>query len=169
MRKLTILASLLFITLAGSAQTIIEGIAIDVIEGDIILVLSNEGDTLAVKFRNIECPELKQDFGDKAKAYTQKICLKERITISYDDYDRDRNILGTVVLKNGKDVGLELLNEGLAWHYMKGLDLGPHSASYIEQEKTAREKKRGLWKEKDPMAPWTFRNHQNKWLGKTSI
>ena len=126
MRKFTILASLLFITLTSSAQTIIEGTAIDVIEGDILIVLSNEGDTLPIKLRNIECPELKQNFGDKAKAYTKKICLKEKVTISYDDYDRDRNILGTVILKNGKDVGLELLNQGLAWHYMKGLDLGPH-------------------------------------------
>lgn len=169
MKKFTIAAFLLLVALGSSAQTIVEGVTIGVIEGDIITVLSDEGDTLSVKFQNIECPELEQSFGEKARNYTQKICLNKPVTVTFTDYDRDRNILGMVLLENGKDVGESLLEQGLAWHFMKGLDHGPNTSLYLDLEKKAREKKKGLWKEDEPMAPWTFRNHQNKWLGKTSI
>lgn len=169
MKKIAIIALLLSIALGTEAQTRVKGVVIEVIEGDIIKVLSTDGDTIAIKFRNIECPEKEQDFGDKAMAYTTKICLKRDVTVLYDERDRDRNALGTVKLKNGDDIGVLLLEQGLAWHYMKGLAQGPNTSRYLDLERKAKEKKKGLWKESDPVAPWIFRNHQNKWLGKTSI
>lgn len=169
MKKFTIAALLLLVAFWTEAQTVVKGVVVEVAEGDILKVYSTDGDTLTVKLRNIECPEIEQDFGDEAMAYTTKMCLKETVTVVYEEKDRDRNALGTVNLGNGKDVGAELLEKGLAWHYMKGLSLGPQSTLYLELEQKAREKEKGLWKESNPMAPWVFRNHQHKWEGKTSI
>lgn len=169
MKKFTIAALLLLVAFGIEAQTVVKGVVIEVLEGDIVLVHSYEGDTLSVKFNNIECPEISQSFGDKALAFTKKLSLKKEVTITYQEMDRDRNVLGTVYLGNGKDIAAELLKQGLAWHYMKGLTIGPNTGLYLELEQVAKDKKKGLWKEPNPMAPWTFRNHQNKWEGKTSI
>ena len=121
MKKFTITAFLLLVTLWTEAQTVTSGVVFEVVEGDIIKILTPEGDTLPIKFRNIECPEINQSYGDKARNFTRKLCLKQNITVSYDEFDRDRNALGTVVLANGEDVGATLVEQGLAWHYMKGL------------------------------------------------
>lgn len=169
MKKLTILMLSLLTTVAAQSQTVVTGVVIEVPEGDIVKVLSHQGDTLSVKFKNIECPEIGQSFGDEAKAYTQKISLKKDVSITYTEKDRDLNALGVVLLANGKDIGAQLLAQGLAWHYMKGLAVSPETQHYLELEQKAKDKKKGLWKEENPIAPWTFRNHQNKWEGKTSI
>ena len=169
MKKFTIIAFLLIVASAGKAQNLVNGVVVEILEGDIFKVLSDKGDSLYVKLRNVECPEIAQDCGDKAINYARKVCLNKNISINYEEFDRDRNILGTVVLENGKDVGAELLNQGLAWHYMKGLAYGPDSETYMELEQAARERKKGLWKEAEPIAPWTFRSHKNKWDGKTSM
>lgn len=169
MKKMIIILFSLLVTSTVQSQTVVTGVVIDVQEGDIIKVLSHEGDTLSVKFKNIECPELGQSYADKALAYTQKLALKKSVSVTYTDTDRDLNALGIVLLSNGKDIGAQLLAQGLAWHYVKGLNAGPETQLYLDLEQKARDKKKGLWKEENPMAPWTFRNHQNKWEGKTSI
>lgn len=167
-KMITILFSLL-VTSTVQSQTVVTGVVIDVLEGDIIKVLSHQGDTLSVKFKNIECPEFGQNYADKALAYTQKLALQKAVSVTYTDTDRDLNALGIVLLNNGKDIGAQLLAQGLAWHYVKGLNVSPETQLYLDLEQKARDKKKGLWKEENPMAPWTFRNHQNKWEGKTSI
>ena len=169
MKKMIIIILSLLVTSTVQSQTVVTGVVIDVLEGDIVKVLSDQGDTLSVKFNNIECPEIGQNFGDEAKAYTQRIALKKTVSVTYTETDRDLNALGTVLLNNGKDIGAQLLAQGLAWHYMKGLNVEPNTQLYLDLEQKARDKNKGLWKEENPMAPWTFRNHQNKWEGKTSI
>lgn len=169
MKKFTIAILLLLVTFGTEAQTVVKGVVIEVLEGDIVKVCALEGDTLSVKFNHIECPEIAQSFGDKAKAFTKKLSLKKEVTITYKEMDRDRNAMGTVYLTNGKDIAAELLAQGLAWHYVKGLSLDSNTALYLQLEQKAKERKKGLWKEPNPIAPWTFRSHQNKWEGKTSI
>lgn len=169
MKKLIIILLSLLVTSTVQSQTVVTGVVIEVSEGDIVKVLSHQGDTLSVKLNNVECPEIGQRFSDEARAYTQKIALKKTVSLTYTETDRDLNALATALLSNGKDIGAELLAQGLAWHYMKGLNTGSNTQLYLELEQKAKDKKKGLWKEENPMAPWTFRNHQNKWEGKTSI
>lgn len=169
MKKMMFIILSLLVTSTVQSQTVVTGVVIDVLEGDIVKVLSQQGDTLSVKFKNIECPEIGQSYAEEAKAYTKKLALKKTVSVTYTETDRDLHALGTVLLSNGKDVGAHLLDQGLAWHYVKGLNAEPNTQLYLDLEQKAREKKKGLWKDQNPMAPWTFRNHQNKWEGKTSI
>ncbi len=169
MNKVSLILMFMLSSLAGIAQNVVEGTVIEVKEGDIIVVVLNDGDTLSAKVNHIECPEINQSFGDVAKAYTEKICLKKTVTISYLKFDKDRNVMADVLIKNGKDLGALLLEQGLAWNYVKGLSTHPNTSLYLSLEEKAKEKKKGLWKEPEQIPPWTFRNHQNKWEGKTSI
>jgi endonuclease YncB( thermonuclease family) len=57
------------------------------------------------------------------------------------------------VLVDGRDVNLEMLEEGMAWHY-KHFD---HNARMAAAETTARDTGKGLWSEPQPVAPWEWR------------
>lgn len=54
---------------------------------------------------------------------------------------------------DNKDVSLEMIKAGFAWHFEKYDD----SSEYEKAEKEAREKKRGLWVDSKPIAPWDYR------------
>lgn len=169
MKKVSFILILLLSSQIGFSQNVVKGVVFEVREGDIILVALNDGDTLSAKINHIECPEINQSFGDAAKAFTEKLCLKKSVTLTYSGYDRDRNAMAIVLIKQEKDLGALLLENGLAWNYVKGLATHPNTSLYLQLEEKAKEKKKGLWKEPDQIPPWTFRNHQNKWEGKTSI
>ena len=58
-----------------------------------------------------------------------------------------------VKLPNGKELHRELLRAGLAWWYRKYSEDG----SLGELETAARLKRKGLWADIAPMAPWDYR------------
>lgn len=163
---LTILLSTTLTLLYG--QHTVSGKVVSVIEGDILEIMSDNNESIIVKVKNVECPEIGQDFGYEARRYTERICLNKSVNVVFERYDKDRNALGVVTIGK-KDLGYELIEKGLAWYYQKGLQLSPNATAYLELEKEVKEKEKGLWKNPEAVAPWTFRAHQNKWEGKTSI
>ncbi|MFM8635517.1 MAG: thermonuclease family protein [Planctomycetia bacterium] len=73
----------------------------------------------------------------------------------------DRAILRTIghVIVNGRDTNLEMLEEGMAWHY-KHFDKNKRLA---EAETSARAAKKGLWTEVNAVPPWEWRkDHQHR-------
>lgn len=169
MKNFILLSLLVFSVGCLFGQTTISGKVVNVIEGDIMEILTDDNETIPVKIKNIECPELSQEYGLEAKKFTQKHCLNKMVEVVFETYDRDRNALAVVTMEKDNDLGYELIKNGLAWHYTKGLDMGPHSQAYLDLERKVKEKAKGLWKNPNPVAPWTYRAHQNKWEGKISI
>ena len=56
------------------------------------------------------------------------------------------------------DVNLQMVKEGLAWHYKKyskATDLG-------KAEAEAKAGKKGLWADPNPVPPWEFRKTEKK-------
>ena len=71
-----------------------------------------------------------------------------------DVYGRELGI----VLCDGKDVGLGEIHDGLAWFdepYVK--ELREDDRTHQAVEANARAARRGLWKQKNPQAPWESR------------
>ena len=63
------------------------------------------------------------------------------------------------ILIDGRDVNLEMLEAGMAWHY-KHYD---HNARLARGEEEARVAKKGLWADRDPVPPWEWRKeHQHR-------
>lgn len=54
------------------------------------------------------------------------------------------------VLVDGRDVNLQMLEEGMAWHYTKY----DKNVRLSRAEGEARAAKRGLWQDRDPVPPW---------------
>jgi endonuclease YncB( thermonuclease family) len=106
----------------------------------------------------IDAPEKGQAFSDVAKSFLSDMVYGQLVEISYSKVDRYKRVVGKVLL-SGRDVNLELVNAGLAWHYKEYQNEQPieDRLAYSDAETTARESRLGLWRDTHPIAPWEFR------------
>jgi endonuclease YncB( thermonuclease family) len=151
---MTILPLLLALTLpapqAGRETFAAKVVAIH--DGDTISVLRGGHERLRLRLAGIDCPELHQDFGRRAKQLTGRLAFGRAATIVVVDRDRyDR--LVTRVEVDGEDLGLALVRAGLAWFDAKHSD-DPRLA---EAERQARAARLGLWSQRSPVPPWEWR------------
>lgn len=80
-----------------------------VIDGDTIVV-----NKIKVRLAGIDAPELDQPWGKKSKWAMVHICKGQTITVELTgetSYDR---LVGTCYLPDGRDIGAELIKQGLA-------------------------------------------------------
>jgi len=94
----------------------LSGKVISVIDGNIIEILTDDGDKLLIKLSEVDSPELGQEFGEEALAYTSKFCLNKIVEIDVVGKDRKGIRLGIVRLRSGKQLNTSLLKSGLAWY-----------------------------------------------------
>lgn len=136
--------------------TVFEGKVIGIKDGDTFEVLYDSVPE-KVRLAEIDCPEKSQPFGKNARQYASDLCFGKIVTVSSSGKrDRYGRVVGTITTADGLNVNEELIKAGLAWHYKqysKNEDLG-----ILEQE--AREKKVGLWADKNPQAPWEWRKER---------
>jgi len=77
--------------------------------------------------------------------------------------DRLGNYFALVKIKGKVDPRIELLKNGLAWTSEK------NPAQELELYRLeAQQKKKGLWKQENPVPPWTFRRQQSMLKPKSS-
>lgn len=120
-------------------------------DGDTISVMK-AGRAVKIRLEGIDCPELGQDFGTRAKQFTSALVFGKDVEVR--EYNLD--VYGRIVARisvEGKDLSLELVKAGLAWHYKK------YSSDPVlaEVEAEARKAKKGLWSMPNPMPPWEYR------------
>lgn len=138
------------------ANEILKGKVIGVTSGDAIVVKLDDKTQLIVRLEGIDCPELKQDYGDSAKMATVALCFNKRVKIEKVGLDNYGRTLAFVYVDD-LCINKELLRLGLAWHYADYND----DPELAKLESEARKNKVGLWKQTDPVAPWDFR-HKRK-------
>jgi endonuclease YncB( thermonuclease family) len=135
---------------------------VGVIDGDTIDVLvenSGEGQasgskfTVRVRLADIDCPEKGQPFGRKAKQATSDLCFGEMVRVRGERKDRNGRLLGEVILPDGRCLNEELIRLGYAWWFER------YSTRIALQaiQSEARDARRGLWAEENPVPPWAWR------------
>ena len=126
---------------------------ISIKDGDTIEVLLN-GKRQRIRLAHIDCPEKNQPFGTKAKLFTSAQCYGHIIILSHSrQYDRNKRLIAELILPNRDTLNRELVKAGLAWHYKKYST----DSAYSLLEKEARLAKKGLWVEREAVAPWLWR------------
>lgn len=166
MKKLMMMipiACCVMMSIAAWADDEITGKVISIIDGNTLEVAGSDDQVHTVLLAGIDCPELGQEYGEEAKKFLEKLVLKKEVTVQFQGKDRWGNRLAVVMIKGDKDLRVALLKEGLAWTSEKNPNAG------LEEHRTlARQKGRGLWKEENPMPPWTYRRQQTMNVAKSS-
>ncbi len=131
------------------------GVVVMIHDGDTISVV-RRGHPEKVRLAGIDCPELRQSFGNRAKNFTSRLASGQMVTVRVhgsDDYGRR---LAVVLLPDGRSLNRELVAAGLAWKTKES-----KSKELARLEKDARRAKRGLWADTDPQPPWEYRKLRN--------
>ncbi len=160
---------LLSVLLAAPAQAeILTGKVVRILDGDTIEVLQGKT-THRVRLAGIDAPESSQPFGTmvlrrppfgtKAKRALSAVVGGESVRVDWHKRDRYDRLVGKVTL-DGADVNLSLVESGLAWWYREysGEQSARDRHLYEAAERRARQARRGLWADPDPVAPWDWRD-----------
>jgi endonuclease YncB( thermonuclease family) len=134
----------------------IKGQVTEIQDGNTLTVKTVENELYTVVLFGIDCPELNQKYGQKAKKCLERLMKKQNVTVQVTGKDRSGNYLGIVITDKNLDPRIQLLEEGLAWTDEKEAVTDLESYRAVAQQKG-----KGLWKEKEPTPPWVFRRQQS--------
>jgi len=159
MKKPPIVFALICSLLCSFVQAdTLTGNVVRIIDGDTVVVLDANKVQYKIRLMGIDAPEKKQAYGKKSKENISGLIAGKFVVVDYDKLDRYQRIIGKIQV-SGKDINLEQIKSGMAWHYKKYQKEQSQSdqTRYSEAEVDAKNAKRGLWNDPDPIPPWNFR------------
>jgi endonuclease YncB( thermonuclease family) len=121
-------------------------------EGDKLTILHG-GRTEKIFLKDIDCPNLKQPYGKQAKRTTAAYVANRIVTVRGVQRNSKGQTTAEIVLEDGRNIGHELIKEGLAWA-RKDTAGGKQLA---EVEQLIRAEHKGLWSDPNPVPPWKWR------------
>lgn len=145
----------------------ITGVVADTPDADVLLLKTSENKLVRVRLNGIDAPELKQSFGDKAQEQLKTLVGDQSVRVVTQGEDRTGQIIGDIYFRT-KDaresdpevfLNVHLVEHGLAWHFVR---YAADRLDLADAEKSAREKKTGLWADGEPMAPWDWRRQEQE-------
>ena len=152
--------ALLFLTDPAPASSDFTGKAIRIIDGDSLKVMHN-GLAEEIRLNGIDCPENSQAFGHRAKELTSDLAFGKEVTANTFGYDKYGRTIADVILPGGVNLNQELVKAGMCWWYR---EYAPNDTVLGALEREARDAKRGLWADPEPVPPWVFRKSRRRQL-----
>lgn len=137
------------------------GKVVGVIDGDTYDVLV-EGLSIRVRMEGIDAPERGMPHSKAAKQYLASLCFGKQITLVSTGKDHHKRTLAFAYLPDGRELSREMLKAGYAWHYKK-YNSDP---ALSQMEVAARQSRKGLWADSQPVPPWEYRALKRKGRGK---
>ena len=146
--------ALLFLFLLTSPAPAFQAKVVGITDGDSIKVLRND-QQVKIRLYGIDCPEKGQPFGKAAKKFTSSLAAGK--TIKVDPVTKDRyGRTVAMVYVNDQSLNESIIRAGYAWVY-KQYCREPFCYDWFRHEATARERKKGLWREPGAIPPWEWR------------
>lgn len=136
-----------------SAETL-NGRVLSVADGDTLTLYTDDGRKERVRLWGIDAPERDQKFGTQARTILDTMVRNKTVRVESEERDDYGRVVGTVHLKN-RNINLELVKQGAAWHYKH---YAPDDKALAKAELAARKAHAGLWKDSKPTPPWDFRH-----------
>lgn len=142
----------------AAAPATITGRVVGVYDGDTITVLDETLTRHRIRLAGIDAPELGQAYGELSRNYLAEQVTGKNVSVEWSKKDKYKRPVGKVMM-GSKDQCLEQVRGGFAWHYKKyEVEQTPlEQRTYRDAEQAAREAKRGLWVDHEPVAPWQWR------------
>jgi endonuclease YncB( thermonuclease family) len=123
-------------------------------DGD-TLTFAGEKEDVRVRLYGIDAPELSQAHGEAARDYLISIIENKSVSVEVIDIDRYGRSVGVITADN-ESINLKMLETGNAWFY-ESYCKKYFCGKWKKAATAAKEKKVGLWKDKNPVPPWDFR------------
>jgi len=129
-----------------------KGIITKVSDGDSVDFFDGT-DTLKIRLQHIDAPERNQPFSTESWRFLRNLIHKKEVNL-HSDYTQDRygRIIGVLFL-DAQNVNKTLVEQGYAWHFKRY----SNDVAYAALELEAKQQKKGLWREENPIAPWQWR------------
>lgn len=138
------------------SQNVIHGRSVRVADGDTFTLLDDNNVQHRIRLEGIDAPENGQAFGNKSREYLSSLIVGKRLKVTYKEKDRYGRILGKVSTDSIKDVNLEMIKSGMAWHY----SYYNNEEEYAKAHEQAKKNRAGLWIDKNPVNPYEFRKNK---------
>lgn len=130
------------------------------VEGGDTITVRQDGEKVKIYLYGIDTPERDQEFGKEAEQFTSRMVLGKVVKVEVPFRDRDGST-GALVRIDGVSLNEALVGGGLAWvnsqHCLNSICEYLHAL-----EMNARDEKRGLWAEPNPVPPWEFQRQERK-------
>jgi endonuclease YncB( thermonuclease family) len=139
------------------------GRVVRVADGDTVTVLDSSNIQHRIRLEGIDAPESHQAFGTQSKKSLSEMVFGKDVTVIYQKTDQYGRLVGKIVL-DGKDINLEQVKAGMAWHYKdyQREQTAEDRELYATAEDEARNVRRGLWQDADPVEPSAFRKEEKR-------
>jgi endonuclease YncB( thermonuclease family) len=139
------------------------GKVVGVSDGDTATILDESNTQHKIRFLGIDAPEKAQAFGQKSKQNLSDLIFGKTVTVQVSKRDKYNREVAKILLE-GRDINLQQIKDGFAWHYK---DYQREQSSddrkiYAEAEEEARKAKRGLWFDENPQKPSDFRRSKRE-------
>jgi micrococcal nuclease len=132
------------------------GKVVKVIDGDTVDILTAKNQKVRVRLLDIDAPESKQAYGNASRKYLASLIAGKNVFVKENKKDIYRRCLGIIFL-NKTNINVKMVESGYAWAYRyKGV---ANNKIMVKLERSAKQNKKGLWKDKHPIAPWDFRHN----------
>jgi micrococcal nuclease len=132
------------------------GKVIKVIDGDTVDILTVKKQKVRVRLLDIDAPESTQAYGNASRKYLATLIASKNVFVKENKKDIYKRCLGTIFL-NKININAKMVESGYAWAYRyKGV---ANNKMMVKLETRANQNKKGLWKDKHPIAPWDFRHN----------
>lgn len=151
----------------ASQAAVIEGKAINVADGDTITLLDAANKQFKIRIGGIDAPERKQPFSNRSKQHLADMVHGKEVTADCHKADRYGRQVCKVWVRPSDcpkcsrtlDVGHAQILAGLAWWYRAYAkeQSAEDQGRYESAEQEAKNRKIGLWHDKNPVAPWDWR------------
>ena len=109
----------------------------------------------------MDTPETGQAFWKSARRELARLVSEKPVTVHCYKKSHDREVCRVFAGTGSRerDVGLEMVKLGMAWHAFQFANEQTETerVAYKTAEEQARLGRVGLWSEPDPMAPWECR------------
>jgi micrococcal nuclease len=149
---------LLFFLYAQVYSQVFIGKVIAIKDGDTVVVIDASNNKTTLRLAEVDCPEKAQAFGTKAKQFTSDAVYLKEIKYIITDTDRYGRSIAKIYYGDNKYLSAEIIKNGFGWQYKQ------YSTSKLlaTLEQEARNNKRGLWVDANPVYPSEFRRNKRQ-------
>ena len=128
-----------------------------VIDGDTVVVATDEGKSVRIRMSDIDAPEKDQPWGPEATQALSVLIQDKTVLVIAVDTDRYGRVVATL-FDADKNINRAMVEQGHAWVYRRYL----RDSSLLNLESSARSQQIGLWHNASAIEPRIWRRSRSR-------